>query len=85
VSTELRAALAERYPKVAVSHEWLTIPGGSENVVLDILDLLPQSEILTTVYDPDGGWPPSITGRKLTPSFLNRLPGARRTTPSCCR
>ena len=45
----LVTALAERYPSTAISHEWLTIPGGSENVVLALLDLLPHSEILTTV------------------------------------
>lgn len=81
MSTELRAALAERYPRVAISHEWLTIPGGSENVVVDILDLLPQSEILTTVYDPDGGWPSVLTDRRITPSFLDRLPGAHQHYP----
>ncbi len=77
----LVTALAERYPSTAISHEWLTIPGGSENVVLALLDLLPQSEVITTVYDPDGGWPRQLTDRRIRPSVLNRLPAARRHYP----
>ncbi|MTD44743.1 glycosyltransferase [Conexibacter sp. W3-3-2] len=72
-------ALADR--RVAISHEWLTIPGGSEKVVLALLDLLPHAEILTTVYDPDGPWPRALTDRPIHPSFLDRLPGAREHYP----
>ncbi len=68
--------LAQRYPRVAISHEWLTIPGGSEKVVVALLDLVPQAELLTTVYNPDGGWPAAITQRTVRPSSLNRIPGA---------
>src|SRR3954471_19685166 len=77
---ELRAALAARFPRVAISHEWLTIPGGSEKVVLSILDLLPHAEIFTTVYDPEP-WPADLRARTVHPSWLNRLPGARRNSP----
>lgn len=69
-------ALRSRFPRVAVVHEWLTIPGGSEKVVLAILDLLPQAELFTSVYDPSP-WPPAITGRPVHASFLNRVPGAK--------
>jgi glycosyltransferase involved in cell wall biosynthesis len=69
------APVAERFPRVAVSHEWLTIPGGSEKVVCAILDLLPQAELFTSIYDPSP-WPDVITGRPVHASFLNRLPGA---------
>ncbi len=72
----MSAALAERFARVAVVHEWLTIPGGSEKVLCAILDLLPQAELFTTIYDP-APWPQSITSRRVHTSALNALPGAR--------
>jgi glycosyltransferase involved in cell wall biosynthesis len=69
--------LAERFPRVAVIHEWLTIPGGSENVVSAILRLLPQAELFTTIYDP-APWPEIITQRPVHASFLDKVPGAHR-------
>jgi glycosyltransferase involved in cell wall biosynthesis len=77
---DLREALAGRFRRVAISHEWLTIPGGSEKVVLAILDLLPHAEIFTTVYDP-APWPPELTARPVHASFLQRVPGATRQYP----
>jgi glycosyltransferase involved in cell wall biosynthesis len=68
-------ALRERFPRVAVIHEWLTIPGGSEKVVEEILRLLPHAELFTSVYDP-APWPRLITDRRVHASFLNRVPGA---------
>jgi glycosyltransferase involved in cell wall biosynthesis len=68
-------ALRERFPRVAVIHEWLTIPGGSETVVEAILRLVPHAELFTSVYDP-APWPPLITERAVHASFLNRVPGA---------
>lgn len=68
-------ALRERFPRVAVVHEWLTIPGGSEQVLEAILRLVPHAELFTSVYDP-APWPPVITERPVHPSFLNRVPGA---------
>lgn len=65
------------YERVAIVHEWLTIPGGSEKVVLALLDLFPGAEIFTSVYDP-APWPEAITSRTVHPSFLNRIPGAPR-------
>jgi glycosyltransferase involved in cell wall biosynthesis len=59
-----------------VIHEWLTIPGGSEKVVEEILHLVPHAELFTSVYDP-GPWPRVITDRPVHASFLNRVPGAK--------
>jgi glycosyltransferase involved in cell wall biosynthesis len=70
------AALRERFPRVAVVHEWLTIPGGSEKVLEEILRLVPHAELFTAVYDP-APWPRTITDRPVHPSFLNHVPGAR--------
>ncbi len=80
VSASFRGALAERYPRVAISHEWLTIPGGSEQVVAQILELLPHAELFTSVYDP-APWPPTFNAREVHASALNRLPGASRHYP----
>jgi len=67
--------LAERFPRVAVVHEWLTVPGGSEKVLCAILELLPQAELFTSIYDPTR-WPEVITRRAVHTSFLDRVPGA---------
>jgi glycosyltransferase involved in cell wall biosynthesis len=74
-SDALVDALRTRFPRVAVVHEWLTIPGGSEKVVQAILELVPHAELFTSVYDP-APWPPIITDRPVHASFLNRVPGA---------
>jgi glycosyltransferase involved in cell wall biosynthesis len=75
-----RSTLFVRFPRVAVTHEWLTIPGGSEQVVAQILELFPAAELFTSVYDP-APWEPPIAGRPVHASFLNRIPGATRHYP----
>jgi glycosyltransferase involved in cell wall biosynthesis len=72
--------LRARFPRVAVVHDWLTIPGGSEDVVLELLELFPQADLFTSVYDPRP-WPSQITQRKVHASYLNRIPGATRNYP----
>ena len=67
--------LRERFPRVAVVHEWLTIPGGSEQVVLELLEMFPQAELFTSVYRP-GPWPAQLSERPIHASYLNRIPGA---------
>jgi glycosyltransferase involved in cell wall biosynthesis len=61
---------------VAVVHEWLTIPGGSEQVVVELLEMFPHAELFCSIYDP-GPWPATITERPVHASYLTRLPGAR--------
>jgi glycosyltransferase involved in cell wall biosynthesis len=72
--------LRARMPRVAIVHEWLTIPGGSEQVVLELLDMFPAAELFTSIYDP-APWPAAITERRVHASALNRLPGATRHYP----
>ena len=72
--------LRARFPRVAVSHEWLTIPGGSEKVVLQFLEIFPEAEIFTAVYDP-APWPREMTDRPVHSSFLNRIPRAGKIYP----
>jgi glycosyltransferase involved in cell wall biosynthesis len=69
--------LRERFPRVAVVHEWLTNPGGSEQVVLELLDMFPQAELYTSIYGP-GPWPAQIAQRDVHTSYLDRVPGAAR-------
>ena len=73
-------ALRDRFRRVAISHEWLTIPGGSEKVVLELLQLFPEADIYTSVYDPEP-WPDAIRPERVHTSFLNRIPGATRFYP----
>jgi len=80
VTAAERDALRERFPRVAISHEWLTVPGGSEKVVLQLLELFPHADIYTSVYDPKP-WPEQIRRARVHTSFLDRLPGARRHYP----
>jgi len=77
---DLDVNLTERFSRPAVVHDWLTIPGGSEKVVLEILGLLPDADVYTSVYDPEP-WREALAGRRVHASFLNRLPGARRHYP----
>ena len=74
------AALRDRFPRVAISHEWLTIPGGSEKVVLQLLELFPHAEIYTSVYDP-APWPEAIRPERVRTSFLDRIPRAKQSYP----
>jgi glycosyltransferase involved in cell wall biosynthesis len=76
----LLEGLRVRFPRVAVVHDWLTIPGGSEQVLLELIEMFPQAELFTSIYDP-APWPEEITGRPVHVSFLDRLPGARRHYP----
>ncbi len=72
--------LRERYPRVAVVHDWLTIPGGSEQVVMELLEMFPQAEIFTSVYEPSS-WPPIINDRPIHSSFLQHIPRATTQYP----
>jgi glycosyltransferase involved in cell wall biosynthesis len=80
MSVPLIKELRARFPRVAIVHEWLTIPGGSEDVVIELLKMFPQAELFTTIYDPSP-WPELIKERPVHASFLNRIPGATRHYP----
>ena len=72
--------LRERYPRVAVVHDWLTIPGGSEQVVMELLEMFPAAEVFTSIYDP-APWPSIITNRPIHSSPLQRVPRATTQYP----
>jgi len=78
--SELLEDLRARLPRVAIVHEWLTIPGGSEQVVLELIEMFPSAELFTSIYDPSP-WPPEITERPVHVSLLDRIPGAKSNYP----
>ena len=79
-SPPLLEDLHRRFPRVAIVHDWLTIPGGSEQVVLELIEMFPRAELFTTVYDPEP-WPALLRERPVHTSFLNRIPGAVKNYP----
>lgn len=72
--------LRARYRRVALIHEWLVVPGGSEKVIEAILRLVPHAEIFCSVYDP-APFDARITDRPVHPSFLQRIPKATSQYP----
>jgi glycosyltransferase involved in cell wall biosynthesis len=73
-----------RVPSAAIVQDWFFAPGGSENVALELADLLPSSDVYTTFADRDSAaalgkrlhvWPaqrilgPTPNYRKLLPLY----------------
>ena len=81
VSFPLLEQLRARFPRVAVVHDWLTIPGGSEQVVLELLEMFPAGRAVHLDLRP------RARGRRRSPSapvhasWLNRIPGRARHYP----
>jgi hypothetical protein len=73
-------ALRASFRRSAIVHDWLTIPGGSEKVLFELMEMLPEADLFTSVYDPSR-WPVSLRDRVINVSFLDRVPGARRHYP----
>jgi glycosyltransferase involved in cell wall biosynthesis len=73
-------ALRGSFRRSAIVHDWLTIPGGSEKVLFELMEMLPDAELFTSVYDPSR-WPVFLRDRVVHTSFLDRLPGAHRHYP----
>lgn len=69
--------MATSSPKVAIVHYWLVGMRGGERVVERLLRLFPGADIFTHVYDP-GSVSEFIRQHRVTTSFIQRLPGARR-------
>mgnify|MGYP001296991610 CR=1 FL=1 len=63
--------------KTAIIHYWFVAQRGGEKVVEELCDLYPEADIFTLVLDPDS-LPPKLVGRKITTSFVNALPFAKR-------
>lgn len=66
-----------RFARVAIVHYWLVTMRGGERVLERLLHLFPQADIFTHVYDPTAV-SDTIRRHKVTTSFIQHLPGARR-------
>jgi glycosyltransferase involved in cell wall biosynthesis len=59
--------------KVAIVHHWFVTRGGGERVAECLASLFPRADLFTLVAS-DAGLPESLRGRRLTSSFLQKLP-----------
>ncbi|PCJ33912.1 MAG: glycosyl transferase family 1 [Cellvibrionales bacterium] len=64
--------------RVAVIHDWLDTCGGAELVLEQLLLCYPEADIFTLVDFMPEGERGFLRGHKITTSFIQRLPGARR-------
>ena len=64
-------------PRVALVHYWFVSMRGGERVIERLLGLYPQADIFTHVYDPKHV-SATIAKARITTSFIDRLPAARR-------
>ncbi len=60
-------------------HEWFTTIAGSEKVIEQLLKVFPSADIFAVIADPEvvqnSGF---LAGKKLTTSFIQKLPGAQK-------
>ena len=64
--------------KICFVHDWLTTFGGAEQVLKALLEIWPQTPVYTLVYDEKGNCRDIIHSTKVTGSFINKLPFAKR-------
>jgi glycosyltransferase involved in cell wall biosynthesis len=62
---------------VAIVHHWLLSLAGGERVVNTIAGLFPAADVFTLFLDKQK-LPPALHKRKITTSFLDKIPTARR-------
>lgn len=66
-------------PSIAVVHDWLDTWAGGENVLAELMELFPQAPVFTLVdFFPDA-LRARLGARDIRPSFLQRLPFARKS------
>ena len=63
--------------KTAIIHYWLVNMRGGEKVIEALLELFPDADIFTHVYDP-ASMPESIKSHKIITSSIQMLPFAKR-------
>ena len=68
-------ALRGSFRRSAIVHDWLTIPGGSEKVLFELMELLPDADLFTSVYDP-ARWP-GLAARPRGQRLVPRPPAGR--------
>jgi len=63
--------------KLAITHDWLTVPGGAEKVVKRWYDLYPEAPIHTTVFDRQKIGH-IFSEERVRPSFMQKVPFAKK-------
>jgi glycosyltransferase involved in cell wall biosynthesis len=68
--------------RVALVHHWFVSFAGGERVLDTIASMFPNADIFTLFLD-EKKLSPALRGRKITASFLDRMPGARKAHRHC--
>lgn len=66
-------------PRLALVHDWLTSRGGAEKTLEAVLGLFPRSPVYTLFYQRKLFADSPVAQHPVVTSFLDRLPGARRS------
>ena len=72
-----RAAMELPQERVALVHDWLTGMRGGEKCLEVLCELFPRADLFTLLHVP-GSVSPVIEARRITTSFVQRLPAAAR-------
>lgn len=65
-------------PKIAIVHEWLVDHSGSEKVLEQMLQVFPEADLFSMVEFLPDDLKPFIQHKKVTTSFIQKLPFARK-------
>ncbi len=64
--------------KVAIIHDWLTVSGGAEKVLAEMIACFPQADIFTVVDFLPETFRDFLQGKSVQTTFIQRLPFARK-------
>jgi len=64
--------------KIAIIHDWMTLKGGGESCVEELMRLYPQADLYCVVDFLPDHYRAFLAGRNVRTSFIQRLPGARK-------
>src|SRR5471030_1462987 len=71
-----RARIAKRVPRVAIVHDWLVAFAGAEKVLEQIIMCFPDADLFSIVdFMEERSW---MRGKKVTTSFIQKLPQAKK-------
>lgn len=63
---------------IAIVHDWLTTPGGSERVLESFVKGFPDADVFTLIYDKDNFSEFSFNTKKIHTAFLQYLPFSKK-------
>jgi len=69
----------QKIPRVAVVHDWLTVFGGAERVLAEILDIWPQADVYSVIEFLSDDDRKFLRGKPVHTSFLQKWPFARKS------